>query len=281
MKTKIFVLFLIVNTTFAQLMYLELNSGVTTPLNYIFPTNWSGGNVVAAWVCGDGGVVLKTTSSGGSFINVGVNGIPNNINMNTIAPNRDNSLIALTAGVRNDTAIIYRTSNGGTNWAVVFRQFGSSINGIFFNNTNGLMVGNPVGGRWSVWKINNEGLTFDSAGMFIPQNANESGFRNSIDIYSNYTSIFFGTNNSRVYYTTNSGLNWLFMTIPNDTNIYSMHFPNSGNTGYIGTSSKVYYTSNFGLNWSDLGTVPGSGYISGLVACPVPVQGIGSHELMV
>src|SRR4030095_9492041 len=127
MKTIFLILFIILFNFefFSQPLFLEQPSGTTKPLNYVFQTNWQGLNAVAAWICGDSGVVLKNSNPGGSFTNVS---IPLNMNLNTIASSFDNSISALTAGVKNDTAIVYRTTNGGTNWTVAFRQYQGSIN---------------------------------------------------------------------------------------------------------------------------------------------------------
>jgi hypothetical protein len=286
MKTKFYILFiaLITGLAISQPLFLEQTSGVTTPLNYVITTGWSGSNVAAAWVCGDNGVVLKTTSLGGVWVNVS---IPSNLNLNTIAHNRDNSILALAAGVRNDTAIVYRTTDGGTSWSVAFRQYQGNINAIYFNNTSGIMIGNPVGGRWSIWKTTNQGVSFDSTGMYLPRNGTEAGFRNSFCVtQSTSTFYIFGTNNYRLYYSTNQGSSWLSASLPQEQNIYAMSFPNymappNNFAGYAGGASKVYYTTNSGLNWSETAAAPGTGNINGMVACPLPVEMIGNFDVMI
>ena len=42
------------------------------------------------------------------------------------------------------------------------------------------MEGDPVGGRWSLWKTINGGINWDSTGMFVPQNGTEAGWSNSV-----------------------------------------------------------------------------------------------------
>ena len=287
MKTKNYILsiFIISGLASSQPLFYEQVSGVTTPLNHVVSTGWSGSNVVSAWICGDNGVVLKTTSNGGTWSIVPV---PSNINLNTIAHNTSNSIIALTAGVKNDTAIVYRTTDAGVSWAVVFRQYQGSINAITFNNTSGLMIGNPVGGRWSIWRTTNQGLTFDSAGMYLLRNGAETGFRNSFGItqVSSLPCYVFGTNNYRLYYSTSQGSNWSVITVPFMQKIYSMNFPNyySPNFiyGYIGGDTNILFTSNSGQTWIAPSTVPpGTGAITGLVACPLPVSMIGNHDVMI
>ena len=136
----------------SQTIWVEQVSGVTTSLNSVV----NNGNASPyAWVCGNNGVVLRTYNTGTNWINVGINGIPTDINLNTICEIYSNVSGVLVAGVRLDTAIVYRTTNNGTNWQVVFRQYQGYINGVISGYQYGFIVGNPVGGRWSIWKTTN------------------------------------------------------------------------------------------------------------------------------
>jgi hypothetical protein len=285
MRTFIITFTILINIGIsAQPLFLEQNSGVTTPLNYAFGTGWTGPNVVVAWICGNNGVVLKTTSSGGTWINVHV---PDNINLNTILSMPNNSLKAFTAGVKSDTAIIYRTTNAGTNWQIVFRQYQGNINAIFFTDSNAVIVGNPVGARWSIWKSANEGLTWDSTGLYLARNGTENGFNNSFTttVLQGHIYLLFGTNNYRVYYSSNRGNSWSVMPIPNEQNIYALNFPAyySSNEllGYAAGGSKVYFTTNTGANWIETTPSPGTGIIHGLVACPLPVTMLGFFDVLI
>lgn len=291
MRKKIFILIIFYllaasffhKNIFAQ--FTEMNSGINTPLNSIVPTGWVGLNTVNVWACGDNGVVLKTTNSGINWINTGTGIIPTDINLNVITYSSSNSLVALTSGVRLDTAIVYRTSNGGSNWQIVFRQYQGNINAIFINSPAGILIGNPVNGRWSIWKTSNDGVTWDSSGIYLAQNGNEIGWKNSFCYTQPFEASYmlFGTNNSRVYYSTNLGNTWQFSTVPQETNITSMHFPfyvsMNSFLGYIGGSTKVLFTSNSGLNWIDAGPALGSGNIAGIHACPLPVDNVGFHNI--
>jgi len=146
------------------------------------------------------------------------------------------------------------------------------------------MIGNPVGGRWSIWRITNQGLTFDSTGKYLPRSGTEIGYRNSFNMCNGSTYTFFGTNNNRVYYSTNLGSNWSVIPVPGHTSIYSMHFPNCGLPsnlwGFVGGASTISFTSNSGLNWLETPPAPGTGNISSLVACPVPVSQFGNYDVM-
>jgi len=90
---------------FSQYFWEERVVGVSVSLNCV--SNIDGLN---AWICGDSSTVIKTTNYGYIWINVSYNGIPVNTKLVSIAG--INSNIALTAGFKNDTAYLYRTSNG-------------------------------------------------------------------------------------------------------------------------------------------------------------------------
>jgi hypothetical protein len=234
--------------------YTEQVSGVTTSLNaasigsLIYPYS-------RAWVCGNSGVVLKTTNTGENWINVSGSGIPNTVNLTSICYIGLDTIV--TSGNTGSTSYIYRTTNGGLNWVQVFSQTNGSVNAIAFKNAGlGFMVGNPIGGRWSLWKSTNQGLTWDSAGLYIPQSGSETGFVNSLSIRHNY--VIFGTNNSRIYRSSNSGANWTPITVPqqNTTSIW-IYADTAYRSFMFSGGSKVFSSTNQGIIWNQC-TIPDS-----------------------
>ncbi|MGA2669784.1 MAG: T9SS type A sorting domain-containing protein, partial [Ignavibacteria bacterium] len=89
-------------------------------------------------------------------------------------------------------------------------------------------------------------------------NAAEAGWNNAMCIKGN--NVWFGTNNTRVYYSTNSGTNWSFGATTGTVNGYSVAFNTTG-IGFTGQTVAVKST-NGGANWA-LFTVPGTGTIFG------------------
>jgi len=279
MKNTIFIIIFFATQNFlAQTSWIEQNSGVTVPLNSVFTSNWS----QAAWICGNNGTVLRTTDSGTNWINVSGNGIPSNVVLNTISDCANYPEYAITAGVRSDTAIAYLTTNSGASWQVVLRQYGGYINGVGLSYSRGFIIGNPVGGRWTIYKTTNNGLNWDSTGMYLPQNNSETGFNNSFFI--NFYDVVFGTNNNRIYSSSNSGANWVFNTTAGSMNssvLSSVMFGTATPfSGYIGGSQKILYTTNGGNNWIQDSTLPGNGNIVGIFPQPLPVD-LGYYNLIV
>lgn len=229
-----------------QWIYNELTTGITTNLTSA-SSNSINFNNAQVWVCGSSGVILKSTNTGLNWINQTGNGIPVNVNLNCICFIGIDT--AVTAGNTGTTTFVYRTVNGGTNWVQVFSQANGTINAISFKNSSlGFMTGNPVGGRWSLWKTTNKGLTWDSTGMFIPQAGSETGFPNSIAVRHNY--VLFGTNNSRIYRSSNNGVNWSPVTIPEqNTSSIWIYADTSQYSFSYAAGSRVFNTSNGGINW--------------------------------
>jgi len=244
---------------FAQGGWVEQTSGVTVQLTSI---SCLGIYDLNAWICGNSGTVLRTTNRGLNWINVSGNGIPAAVSLINIFGLYSD--VALTAGYISSNMYVYRTTNGGSNWAQVFYQSGGFINAISTLPNNILfMAGNPVGGRWSLWKSTNYGANWDSTGLYLPQAGTEAGWNNAMFChYSN--KIWIGSNNSRIYYSSNAGLNWTIQPTTPEVNTYTLYFTiiNNFADGLIGGIT-LLRTSNGGLNWTPQ-SAPGTGNFGGI-----------------
>jgi hypothetical protein len=256
----LFLLIILTNLIASQpVVWTEKVSGVTTPLYSAFGNN----SFHIYWVCGTNGVVLKTTNSGDNWT-LRNSGIPSNITLVTISDALSGPDIALTAGNIGTTTYVYRTSNGGANWTQVFTQPNGKINTV--RVWNGFMAGNPVNGRWSLWKTTNAGLTWDSTGLYLPQNGNELGWSNSLEITQCGSDITYwmGTNNYRIYRSTNEGINWTPISTGSLQNTFTvrMNWFISQGHGYAG-GSNLMRTTNCGTTW-DTVMAPGAGNFGAL-----------------
>jgi photosystem II stability/assembly factor-like uncharacterized protein len=247
----------------------EQVSGVTVQLTSVSPI--SNQNV---WVCGYSGTVLHTTNGGSNWLNVSGGTIPNTVSLVNIWG--IDASTALVAGYLGSDTWVWRTSNSGANWVQVFSQPGGFINGIVMRNSlplHGLMQGDPVGGRWSLWKTTNGGVNWDSSGMYLPQNGAEAGWNNSIYISSQAQTSFqdslvwFGTNNSRVYHSSNFGMTWIAQSTASELNSYALGFLQWGDIDGLAGGTNLMRTSNSGMNWTPQASV-GTGNFSGFVLFP-------------
>ena len=159
----------------------------------------------------------------------------------------------------NGAAFVYRTTDGGSSWTQVFAQNPGYIDAVSMTSaSNGFMLGDPSNSRWSLWKTNNGGASWDSTGLYLKASGNEFGWNNSL--YINGSNIWFGTNNSRIYYSSDEGAEWNAQATPL-LNIYGLSF--SGNIGIAGGSTSagdggISISTDNGTTWTP-GPFRGSG----------------------
>lgn len=249
LTTNLIAVLLFSNISYSNsLMWIEQTSGTAQTLTSVHSVSSQ-----SVWVCGYGGTVLRSTNRGINWINVSGNGIPSNVQLINIVTTFTGD-VALTAGYIGVNTFVYRTSNSGASWTQVFTQSNGFINALHYNNfftaADGFMMGDPVGGRWSIWKTTNGGLNWDSSGLYLPQIGAEAGWVNSL--FSIDNKIWFGTNNSRVYYSSNYGSNWSVQPTTGEVNSYCIWFCTLGSsnsfTGFIG-GAELQKTTNSGASW--------------------------------
>jgi hypothetical protein len=266
MKKLITLFFLFIQITACYTQWIEQVSGVSVSLNCVSSV-YSGYTVTHGWICGNNGTVLKTTNGGTNWINVS-SGIPSTVNLSNIIGLTGLNSRALVSGViAGNTAVVYRTSNGGVNWQNILSIPNGNIYGIVELGTSEylLMIGKPVGGRWSIWRSFNYGVSWDSSGLRLPQSGGETGFNNSV--FSSDEKVWFGTNSSHIYYSSDAGISWVQQsTLPesNSSVVWFQYLITEAATGYGLTSgSGMLKTTNLGINWSPISII-GSGIISGI-----------------
>jgi len=155
---------------------------------------------------------------------------------------------------------VLRSTNGGTNWAIVPFGSTSTYYDIAMLNSN---TGFICGSNGALRKTTNGGLNWDSVpGPFGANILRRIEFVNASTGYLFQSS---GATNG-AWKTTNGGANW--DSIPGigaETRGYASSFVNA-NTGYVGNyTPKLMKTTNGGVNWTVLTNTPlGSGFIYGV-----------------
>jgi hypothetical protein len=166
---------------------------------------------------------------------------------------------------------MYRTTNGGTNWSLVLSETGfyDAVNMV--NATTGFMAGDPVGGRWSLWKTTNGGANWDSSGLYLPViHAAEAGWNNAMSVV--YPKIWIGTNDTVVIYSSNFGTSWSRYKTPGEVNGYALCFDwTEAPFGLLAGSVAMLQTSNNGMNWSSV-TMLGTGNVVGITFTTLPLD---------
>ncbi len=251
----LFVLSISIISIFSQpIGWVEQTSGVTTQL-----TSVSVVNANHVWVCGYAGRVLRTTNGGLTWVSVNAAPIPGTLDLHSIYA--IDSVTALVAG-SGASSFLYRTSNGGANWVQVFTETGGFINSVQMGNSfAGFMMGDPVGGRWSLWGTTTGGMTWDSATFYLPQAGSEAGWNNSF-FFDAAAGVWFGTNNTRVYKSLTL-VNWITQPTTGQLNSYAIWF-NTPLTGFTGGTA-LLMTTNGGSSWvSPPAALPGTANLSAI-----------------
>jgi len=213
------------------------------------------------WIGGAGGTVLRTTNGGTTWTSVG--GGP----MGTNTVYAIEALSATTAFVTTSptgASYIFRTTNAGTSWDTVFTQADGFLDAIkMFDATNGIAIGDPVGGTWTILKTTNGGSTWARTATEPVQAGTESGYNTSISIVG--SRIWFGTNNSRVYYSTDSGTTWNFTPTAFAASVgVGFLDANYGVAGGSSANNAAARSTDGGVTWNPV-TMPGSGSIYGII----------------
>ncbi len=229
------------------------NSGISTNLASVKAVSQS-----VAWVAGSGAQVLTTTNSGNTWTPVGGGAIGTADIYVVNAVDANTAFISTTPG---DSTFIYRTANAGTTWTRVYLLAGGFIDGIkMFDANNGIAVGDPVGGRWTVLKTTNGGASWARIASEPLQVGSEAGWNNSLATFGT-ADIWFGTNSARVYRSTDGGATWSSSPVP-FTNSLSVNF-SSALYGLAGSDSGgVARTIDGGVTWTPI-SLGGTGFVSG------------------
>lgn len=109
---------------------------------------------------------------------------------------------------------VYRTTNGGTAWTR------SSVSGItpfvnaihFYDSLNGIVIGDPRNSRWGIGVTNDGGATWAPIAQLVAAGAGEAGWNNSFAVHGD--NVWFGTNNNRVFRSTDRGQTWTSSQTP-------------------------------------------------------------------
>ncbi|MGE5497864.1 MAG: T9SS type A sorting domain-containing protein, partial [Syntrophothermus sp.] len=165
------------------------------------------------------------------------------------------------------TSNLYRTTDRGGSWEKVFMQeegYGTAV--FMFNTKEGVFIGNPVNGRWSIFLTKDGGKTWDSAGVKAPAPAaGEISRANSVDGARSGNTIMFGASAGKYYISDDRGKTWRAQSVPGATVINAIAFADSVNGMVAGAG--LFKTTNGGKSWRDLSSLAlgGKGNIIAMV----------------
>jgi len=151
---------------------------------------------------------------------------------------------------------IYKTTDRGAKWTSVtgvFNNASSFANTIhFFDQDNGVAMGDPVDGYFEIYTTTNGGVNW----VRVPSNnipaplSGETGLVNLHAYYNN--SYWFSTNNQRIFRSTDLGYTWTCSQRPIGAYVPSLAFRDELHglsDAIIGSSFNIYRTSDGGNTW--------------------------------
>ena len=158
---------------------------------------------------------------------------------------------------------IYKTTDGGTTWAKKGTAYSSSSFADalwFFDNHNGVAIGDPNGGYFEIYTTSDGGETWTrvpSANIPAP-GSGEYGITGDVSGYGSY-SVWFGTNQGNIYHSIDKGLHWTeALSAFGATETVAPEFLDSLHgicyRSYLnmGIETDIDVTTDGGANWSDV-----------------------------
>lgn len=242
MRTITFTIILVffsVLSVLSQENWFELSSGTNQNLNSVYFTDSNTG-----FVCGNGGVILKTTDAGETWEikESGTNVVLNSIHF----PSNDIGYI-----VGNDGHIL-KTTDAGESWEVINSDFSGNMASVFFTSENtgyvtsyfgyaGYIIKTDDGGNnWTVSFTENNPNQILRAIQFVDQNV---GFVIGTNPYPA------GNTENFVIKTTDAGINWEFAYGPSLGNSLTALFFVNDTCGYVSCVHVGFKTTDAGDSW--------------------------------
>jgi subtilisin family serine protease len=206
---------------------------------------------------------IRSVDAGATWANVSGSGFPSGKGVYCV--NGISSTAALVGtGPTGGAAEIYRTANGGQSWSGVSV---SAITGFvdcihMFDDQNGIFIGDPKSGIWGLGKTTNGGAAWTAITPTVPGPGTEAGWNNAADFVGDFG--WFGTNNSKIYKTTDRGATWKSYATPSihsvdmsfrDENVGMARFAQETVNGASTGTNALALTTDGGVTWKTLTTI--------------------------
>jgi photosystem II stability/assembly factor-like uncharacterized protein len=158
---------------------------------------------LVAWAAGTS--IYRTTNGGSLWTDIGHNNVTGEV-FTIDAIDGDTAFVTTTPS---STTFIYKTSDGGSTWQQVFSQSGGFIDGIhMFDRREGVAIGDPVGGKWTIAKTTDGGTSWARISNEPVQINGEWGLDRLIT-YAGSSCIWFTSGkDGRIYRSSNRGESW-------------------------------------------------------------------------
>ena len=233
---------------YAQNGWQTLNSGTTKLLHGLFFLNEQVG-----WVCGQDGLIKKTTDGGLSWITQREGGNY----LQRIQFINENVGYAI-GGYDNTNPTVIKTLDGGITWFSQDPNTTIGLNGLFFINEQ---LGWITGYYGTIRKTTNGGLFWT---IQTPPGSNNYWFYN-IKFFNDNIGWISGEA-GKILHTTDGGITWVQKTSPSYTHWPGLCIVNDNIVyiaGYVRTGfGKIIKTTDAGANWTIINATPTDAFYS-------------------
>ncbi len=225
-------------------------------------TVWVSGNLTQSGTTTQD-IALRSTDGGDSWMFAFGTGFPSPKGVYCI-DGVDDVTAFVGTGPADGNAEIYRTQDGGVNWT------GNSVASMtpfvnwihMFDASNGIFQGDPKNGVWGIGRTSNGGQTWTPIATPLSGPGTEAGWNNAYDFIGDIG--WFGTNNSKIYKTTDRGATWTSYATPSknsvdisfrDEMVGIARFSNVNGSG----TDTLAVTQDGGQTWTILTSLAGGG----------------------
>ena len=155
-----------------------------------------------------------------------------------------------------DTNYILKTTNGGDNWFVSYKDYNNYFKVIFLDNYIGYVCGSSFQINGIIYKTTNAGDNWFTLNTPFGMNYDDMSVLNEDTIWvADDNSL-----NGGIYRTTNGGQNWTQQYFNPSNNPDKIYMYNS-NIGFFSTGFQLFKTTNSGFNWSVIPSEGGFSYM--------------------
>ncbi len=201
-----------------------------------------------AWACGREGTIIRTTNGGADWTIISPGYFQDYQHFWSIYAMDDMTAFAAYSqlGGIGDATEVYKTTDGGTTWTLVFQQTGGWVMDIkMFTPDEGFLYTSPLNEYWRFFYTTNGGNSWQLINEYQESIINETGHFNSS--FFSGTDVWFGSNSTNLYHSSDNGYTWAHVPVTTQ-NIYSVWF-NTANWGLLAGDNHLERTTDGGSTW--------------------------------